>query len=118
MDRSIENNSESDHDDSSLPDEKVFVWEIKRPALGPLPTPLFDLSEQKTDEDPAQSSRTLDDGENGQQNEQKCWYVECLAREMGHIIESAENDILSTTSDNQELVPEESVKDNNVHQVS
>ena len=37
---------------------------------------------------------------------------------MGHIIESAENDILSTTSDNQELVPEESVEDNDVHQVS
>ena len=117
LDQSIENNSESDHDDSSLPDEKVFMWEIKQPALDPLPTPPFDLPEQKTDKDPAQPS-TLDDNENGEQNEQKCWYIECLAREMGHIIESANNDILSTHSDNKELVSDESAEVNDVQQVS
>lgn len=37
---------------------------------------------------------------------------------MGHIIESAENDVLSTNSDNQKIVPEQSVEDNDVHQVS
>ena len=62
LDGRIEKNSESDQDDSSLPDEKIFVWEIKRPALDPLPTPPFDLPKQKTDEDPSQPS-TLDDDE-------------------------------------------------------
>ena len=82
-----------------------------------LPTPLFDLPEQKTDKDQVHPS-TLDDGENGEQNEQKCWYIECLAREMGHIIESAGSDVLLTNLDNQELVSEQYVKDNDVYQVS
>ena len=117
-DGSTDNNSKSDQDDSSIQGDKIFVWEIKRPTLDPLPTPPFDLPEQKTpDKDQAQLS-TLDDSENGEKNEQKCWYVECLAREMGHIIESAENDVLSTDSDNQKIVPEQSVEDNDVYQVS
>ena len=93
------------------------MWEIKRPILDPLPTPPFNLPEKKTDEDQVHPS-TLDDGENGEQSEQKCWYIECLAREMGDIIESTKNDVLPTNSDNQELVSEQSVKNNDVYQVS
>ena len=37
---------------------------------------------------------------------------------MGDIIESTKNDVLLTNSDNQELVSEQSVKNNNVYQVS
>ena len=117
-DGSTDNNSKSDQDDSSIQGKKIFVWEIKRPTLDPLPALPFDLSEQKTpDKDQAQLS-TLDDSENGEKNEQKCWYVECLAREMGHIIESAGSDVLLTNLDNQELVSKQYVKNNDVYQVS
>ena len=84
-DGSIKSDSEHDQDDLSLPDKRIFVWEIKRQALEPLPTPPFQLPEQKMEEDQAQSS-TLDDDENREQNEQKHWYIECLAREMGYAV--------------------------------
>ena len=37
---------------------------------------------------------------------------------MGNIIQSAEKDVLPTNLGKQELVPEESVKDNDVHQMA
>ena len=117
MDGSIENNSKSDQDDSSLPDKKLFVWEMKRPALDPLPAPPFDLAQQRPEEEQAQPS-TLDDCENEDRNKQKFWYIECLSREMGHVLESAESNVLPTGLDKEEFVSEHSVESNAVHQGS
>ena len=63
-------------------------------------------------------SPALDDGNNQDDSKVKYWYIECLARKMGHIIKSAKNDVLPTNSDNQELVSEQFVKNNDVYQVS
>ena len=117
LDGSIENNSKSDQDDSSLPDKKLFVWEMKRPALDPLPAPPFDLAQQRPEEEQAQPS-TLDDCENEDRNKQKFWYIECLSREMGLVLESAESNVLPTGLDKEEFVSEHSVESNAVHQGS
>ena len=54
-DASIDKNSKYHQDDLSLPDERLFVWEIKRPHLDPLETAPFDQMQQNLEKQPDQS---------------------------------------------------------------
>ena len=53
-DASIDKNSKYHQDDLSLPDERLFVWEIKRPHLDPLETAPFDQMQQNLEKQPDQ----------------------------------------------------------------